>query len=401
MLSGVGGFVGAFGLSSGSAGSLSGSPERKDQREQRKERRSARKERRSKRKERNGQRSLSSKLFWLLVTVARGLAFFVATYSLLSLVAFAAANTYNQNVWWIDLSLIPPILDLLLQICLVFSLYAFVVRIPRRFSTRICGAIPSAIFAFIALENTIVVYQTAYSGSIELGFPLPFSLFIFLGFVLLAFCILFSKRLVPASPRRSHIATVATMVASVCLIGILFPIGQMLCFGTTEYRSPVDAVVVFGAQVYPSGIPSPTLQDRLDKAIELYNEGRTKLIIMSGGIDIGGTSEAQAMRDYAIEQGVPLAAILIDEFGNNTQDTAANTVEMFKQLGIETVGAVSNFYHLARIKMEYLANGVDIVTIPADSEKSGPPWPQTFLREIPGWWSYWFSNLVRTDRNTG
>jgi len=336
----------------------------------------------------------ASTVLWLCVSFARGLAFFVATYSLLSLAAYGLGNTYNQNVWWIDLSFIPSVLGLIVLLALIFSLYAFVVRIPRRLVTRICGALPSLLCMLCALENTGVVYGTAISGRITLGFPVPFSLFICVGFAVLVLAILFGTVLVPIRQHRSHVATVVSMAISVLIIGVLFPVGQVYCFGTTEYRGSVDATVVFGAQVLPSGTPSLVLQDRLDKAIELFKDGRTRFLIMSGGIDIEGTNEAQAMRDYAIAHGVPASAILIDEYGDNTQNSAINTIAMIKEAGFESVSAVSNFYHLARIKMLYLAEGLDVSTVPAGEFKSGKPATLTFLREIPGWWYYWFTNLI-------
>ncbi|MCL2756825.1 MAG: YdcF family protein [Coriobacteriia bacterium] len=335
-------------------------------------------------------------LFWLCITMVRGVAFFVATYVLLSLSAFTLGNTYNQNVWWIDLSLTPTIVGVILEVVLVFSLYAFVIRIPRRLVTRIFSALPSLLCGLYAFINTGTVYGIALSGRISLGFPVPFSLFIAITFLILAAAILFGSFLVPERRPRSRVATIVIMALSVVLIGVLFPIGQVLCFGTTEYRGNVDATVVLGAHVSLSGTPSPVLQDRLDKAIELFEEGRTRVLIMSGGIDALGTNEALAMRDYAIAHGVPASAILVDEYGNNTQLSAVNTIKMIKEAGFKSVSTVSNFYHLARIKMLYLANGLDVITVPAGSDKGGPPAPFTFLREIPGWWYYWFTNLLKS-----
>ena len=337
-----------------------------------------------------------ARFLWLLVSVTRGLAFFVASYSLISLAAYALGSAYNPNVWWIDLSFMPIGLSLFLQICLVFSLYAFVARIPRRLVTRICSAVPSALFGFFALQNVISVYESAHQGIIDLGHTVPFSLFILMGFLMLTAGIVFSAILVPASHHVSRIATVLIMALTTCLAALLFPLGQLYYIGNTEYLDKVDAVVVFGAQVLPDGTPSLVLQDRLDKAIELYREKRTSLLIMSGGIDIDDVSEADAMRQYAINQGVPASAIMMDEYGNNTHDTAVNTAEMIRQSGIQRFAAVSDYYHLARIKLEYLANGLDVATVPASDVKAQAAQTTTFLREIPGWWYCWFVNLVQS-----
>ena len=172
----------------------------------------------------------------------------------------------------------------------------------------------------------------------------------------------------------------------------------MFCFGTTQYEKnlgEIDAAVVLGAQVYPDGTPSPVLQDRLDTAIWLYEQGLAPVLVMSGGIDVDDVSEARAMRDYAVECGVPIYDIIIDEYGSNTQSTASNTVDTLRAAGLRKVAAVSNFYHLARIKMLYLSEGMDVVTVPAVTTKSGPDATFNVLREIPGWWYYWLQNLIK------
>ncbi|MDR2714463.1 MAG: YdcF family protein [Coriobacteriales bacterium] len=342
----------------------------------------------------SGRRQSTNPFAWLLVTCARGLALFFASYSLLSLVAAALGNTYNQNVWWIDLSFMPFALRLILQFALIVSLYAFAIRIPRGLVLRIVEAVPSALFALFAFQNMGGVYGAALQGDIRLGFPLPFSLFIAIGFVLLAAAILFGASLVRRANRPSRLATAVAVALTVCVVGVLFPLGQMLCFGTTEYINKTDAAVVLGAHVFPNGTPSLTLQDRLDKAIQLYEQGRTQVLIMSGGIDSDGTNEAWAMYDYAVAHGVAEKDILVDEHGDNTQESAANTVEMIKSAGFESVSTISNFYHLARVKMLYLAEGLDVSTVPADDPKAGLPAPFTLFREIPGWWYYWFTNLA-------
>ena len=337
----------------------------------------------------------SRRIWWLFVSLARGLAAFFALYSLLSLAAVLLADAYNQNVWWINTGFLPHVFSVLIQLLLTLALGVFAVRAPKHIATRIVLAIPVFAGLFTAVINTIEVYALASAGAIILKFPLPFSLFVSLVLLFILLAILLGQSYLPTENKPHKAATALVMLCSVALTIVLFPLGQMYCFGTTDYRVKVDAAVVFGAQVYPDGRPSPTLQDRLDTAIQFYMEGYTPVLVMSGGIDVDGTNEAEVMRDYAIERGVDPRNILIDEYGENTQQTARNTVRSLQEAGFTKVATVSNFYHLARIKMLYLAEGMDVVTVPSQDRKS-PSYPLfNVVREIPGWWYYWVQNLVK------
>jgi vancomycin permeability regulator SanA len=152
----------------------------------------------------------------------------------------------------------------------------------------------------------------------------------------------------------------------------------------------VDAVVVLGAHALPDGTLTAPLQDRVDKAIALYNEGITKTLIMSGGIDADGTDEALAMKEYAVALGVPESAIIVDSFGNTTDATSENVVKIAEQYDFEQLGAVSSYYHMARIKMLFLAKCHNIYTFPATPVYESSNLPFNTLREIPGWWYYYF-----------
>ncbi|MCL2530012.1 MAG: YdcF family protein [Coriobacteriia bacterium] len=334
--------------------------------------------------------------FWpFFINLSRGLAAFLALYSLLSLAAVAIFGAYNQNVWWINTGFLPHMVSVLTQIFLTGALGFFAVHVPQNLAARGAVAVPVCFGLFVAVFNTIDVYMLAASGAIILGFPLPFSFFVSVTFLCILISAFFGHSYLEKSRKPSKGSTFTTMSFTILVVFFLFPLGQINCFGTTDYRVKVDAAVVFGAQVYPSGVPSQTLQDRLDTAIEFHQEGFAPVLVMSGGIDAGGTNEAEAMRDYAIERGVAPEAIIIDQYGSTTQQTARNTVKSLQEAGFTKVATVSNFYHLARIKMLYLTEGMDVVTVPAKEVKSTAYPLFNVMREIPGWWYYWIQNLIK------
>jgi uncharacterized SAM-binding protein YcdF (DUF218 family) len=349
--------------------------------------------------------SLLYKIGRAATTIARGLGAFFALYAGISLLGLVLGEPHNQNAWWIDLSMLPSPAGPLLQLLLVIVLVAFTLKVPQKLLTRLPAVALCALFCACALLNIISVYDAQAAGSIRLGFPLPFSFFVAVIFCWLALALFFGHRFMyrdedgtksRKKPSRwpKKLKTALGIALTVVVLGVLFPFGQILCFGTTDYRQPVDAAVVFGARVYPDGTPSLALRDRLDAAIAVYEQGYAPVLIMSGGIDADGVNEARAMKNYAVSQGVPEEAVLVDEYGNSTRETAENTIKLAQHLGYEHLGVVSTFYHMARIKMLYLVNGWDVYTMPAPIDENDSSLSYTTLREIPGWWYYWLTSTL-------
>ena len=333
----------------------------------------------------------------IALAAVRGLALFLGIYAALSLLTAFAGGNYNANAWWIDMSHIPSIISWFLQLCLTATLIAFTFKVPRLLFWRLSATLLFICFALIALQNALLVYALADQGSIKLGFSLPFSLFIMAAFLALALAVFFGYRVMSKTlstrQKQPRWATALVIILSLCLSGIAFPLGQTVCFGMTDYRQEVDAVVIFGAQVYPSGRLSQALAGRVDKGIELYQQGYTPVLIMSGGTGVEGINEAEAMRQYAIDRGVPAQAIIIDPSGNSTELTVAHTLVIAEQYGFHHLAAVSSFYHMPRIKMFFLSSGSDVLTVPADLTSEGSSALFTTFREVPGWWFYWFKQV--------
>jgi vancomycin permeability regulator SanA len=331
---------------------------------------------------------------WLAVGVARGAALFLGVFDLLCLAGRLLGPDQDQNIWWIDLRRLPGWLALALQTALGVTLLLVTFHPPRRVWWRLAGALVTALFAVLALVNALDVWALDRAGTIHLGFPLPFSLLIALALAgLAAACLLAHRALPPARPRRPRLATAGVTVIVAGLIAVAFPLGQLVCFGKTDYPGPVDAIVVLGAKVMPDGRLSDSLADRVDAAIRYYGEGRAPCLIMSGGTGVEGVNEAEAMKGYAVERGVPAGAILVDPDGDSTQLTVAHTLALAEEHGFVTLGAVSSDYHLPRIKMLFLAQGHDVVTMPAPRVKES--FHAKFrLREIPAWWWYFLRSVV-------
>lgn len=126
--------------------------------------------------------------------------------------------------------------------------------------------------------------------------------------------------------------------------------------------APADAIVVFGAALWPGG-PSPTLRRRVEHAATLYRRGLAPVVVLSGG-GTGRTSEPAAMAEVMQDLGVPSAALVLDETGLTTRATL-QSVERLGEGRWRRILAVSSPSHVFRIVEEARRRGIDALPCPA------------------------------------
>ena len=199
----------------------------------------------------------------------------------------------------------------------------------------------------------------------------------------------------PPAPRRRRLAAAAVLVVTAGVCALLFPVAQVFFFGKTDYRRPADVAVVFGAQVHENGLASTSLNDRMTTADPLYKDHLVKRILVSGGVGDSGYNEALVMRDIAVKAGVPAHDVVVDSNGVSTNATVADTVPFFGADGWTRILAVSQFYHLPRIKLAYQRAGWNVLTVPAGTSTPIPQTPYSVVREIPAFWVYYLGAVFR------
>jgi vancomycin permeability regulator SanA len=122
--------------------------------------------------------------------------------------------------------------------------------------------------------------------------------------------------------------------------------------GTVSHH---QVAIVLGAGLTKDGKATWFLRDRLDAAIRLYRLGKVDGLLMSGDNHVASHDEPAAMRDYALSQRVPSAAITIDDAGFDTYDSCARARQIF---GVTSAVLVSQAYHVPRAV--YLCRSVGI-----------------------------------------
>ena len=313
---------------------------------------------------------------------ARGVGLFLGCFALLGLLAKQRVAGFDPNLWWIDLRALPTWCADLVVGALAVLLLAW--SVCRRVSATVRVALLGLLtfFMAVAFVNATVYWVLLAQGRIQSSVPIPLSLIFGAGLLFLA---LHVKRVVVCDLLLLRFAACAACA-------LAFPLLQVLGFGKTDYRRDAEVAVVFGARAYADGRPSDALADRVRTACELYQQGLVHQLIFSGGPGDGAIHETESMRRMAVRLGVPDSAIVRDEAGLNTSATLRNTRDL---LAARPAIAVSEFYHLPRIKLAAAGAGIDLITVPARPAHWSRQLPvSNMLREIPAFWLYYARALA-------
>lgn len=125
----------------------------------------------------------------------------------------------------------------------------------------------------------------------------------------------------------------------------------------------IDCIIVLGCQVKSDGSLSHMLRDRLMRGVELYKQSTAPKIIMSGDHGQKNYDEVNAMKQYAIENGVPSEDVFMDHAGFSTYETIFRAKEIFKA---EKVVIVTQEYHLYRALYIAKQLGLEAYGVSAD-----------------------------------
>jgi len=106
-----------------------------------------------------------------------------------------------------------------------------------------------------------------------------------------------------------------------------------------------DCIMVLGCQVKADGSLSHMLEDRLKRGVALYKAGAAPKLLMSGDHGQVSYNEVAAMKQYAIDQGVPSEDIFMDHAGFSTYESVYRARDIFQ---VERIIIVSQEYHLYR-----------------------------------------------------
>ncbi|PYX93279.1 MAG: YdcF family protein [Acidobacteria bacterium] len=169
-------------------------------------------------------------------------------------------------------------------------------------------------------------------------------------------------------------------VAAVCLILIS---AKIVREASREEVRPVDAIVVFGAAEY-AGRPSPVLRARLDHAFDLFQQGVAPVVITTGGSgEDPNYSEGGVGRDYLMRRGIPERNLIAETQSSDSAQSAQRVAVIMRANGMHTCLAVSDEYHVFRIKRLLEDQGLHVYVAPRLGSRPHTRWQRAMavLRE--------------------
>jgi len=177
------------------------------------------------------------------------------------------------------------------------------------------------------------------------------------------------------------------ILAAVALCALVFAAVTFVRIERQSWRDearPADCIVVFGAAEY-SGRPSPVLRGRLDHAYSLFQRGLAPIVITTGGY--GGDprfSEGGVGRVYLMGRGIPENDIIAETQADNTDESVDRVATIMHTNGMRTCIAVSDGYHIFRIKKMLERQGFTVYGAPRPQTHPPSRWRERvlILREV-------------------
>jgi vancomycin permeability regulator SanA len=178
-------------------------------------------------------------------------------------------------------------------------------------------------------------------------------LFLFFLLTLFYFLIFLWSRII-----SKHRLTIVRNIISTVLMLVLLFILTLIYIDNVSYASgrwilnknQKNIAVVLGAAVWSGNIPSPTLSSRVDKALELLEQGFIGKILLTGGKAPGELPESEVGYEYARVKGVDTSKVIIENLTSSTAEQMKWIKDnlLTNNNSYEDIILISDAYHLPR-----------------------------------------------------
>ena len=166
--------------------------------------------------------------------------------------------------------------------------------------------------------------------------------------------------------KKKTLRSIMSIFLCLCILGItaLTVINSIVKLSTGDQiisseeaakLEDIDCILVLGCFVKDDGRPSDMLFDRLTRGVELYDMGAAPKLLMSGDHGREEYDEVAAMKQFAIDEGIPSEDVFMDHAGFSTYESVYRAKEIFQA---DKILIVTQEYHLYRAL--YIANQLDV-----------------------------------------
>ena len=129
----------------------------------------------------------------------------------------------------------------------------------------------------------------------------------------------------------------------------------------------VDCILVLGAGIWGNSL-SPMLEDRMITGVTLYKDGVSDRLLVSGDHGSDDYDEVNAMKEYAVKNGVEADKIFMDHAGFSTYESMYRARDVFEA---EKIVIVTQKYHLYRAIYNARKLGLEAYGVSSDLRNYG------------------------------
>lgn len=175
-----------------------------------------------------------------------------------------------------------------------------------------------------------------------------------------------------------RLSVVFAAFLSLCLLGVfyLFAVNKYVSYYSKDYiltnekaaeLLDVDCVLVLGAGIWGDSL-SPLLEDRMLTGIALYKDGVSNRLLVSGDHGSDDYDEVNAMKEFAVKNGVKADEIFMDHAGFSTYESMYRARDVFEA---EKIVIVTQKYHLYRAIYNARKLGLEAFGVSSDLRSYG------------------------------
>ena len=155
-----------------------------------------------------------------------------------------------------------------------------------------------------------------------------------------------------------------------------------------------EVIIVLGAQVTPDGQPSVQLGWRLDAALDAYAQKAVPVVVCGARGKDEPMTEAEAMKQYLTDRGIPEEDILMDPDSFNTHQNLKNAAALLEgRPDLRKALIVTSDYHVPRSLA--IARDIGFDACGMGSPCKPEYWIKNHLREALAWCKYWGIKYLR------
>lgn len=123
-----------------------------------------------------------------------------------------------------------------------------------------------------------------------------------------------------------------------------------------------DYVIVFGAGVGPDGVPSGTLQHRIDGAISWARHDPSAILMPTGGVGVHGPAEAVVVRRALQAAGINPSRIVLEPTGRDTLESVRRCDALLRERAdYRRIVVCTSTYHQPRCAVLFRLLGYTVV----------------------------------------